>query len=142
MMLLVFVFLLRVSSTVAFAFTTPSVSSPVRWGWSSSSSSPHGPHSIVVFSSSDNTKNTSPDDGPQQQPQDTSTNTSTEEEEENVVVPVGSKSYYKGFVASPIVDDTIADRGSGVEQAVKLGGGVTVGLIVLVLGFLASNGLL
>ena len=58
------------------------------------------------------------------------------------MVQVGSKSYYQGFLASPVVDKTVADRGSGVEQAVKLGGGVTVGLGILVLGFMASNGLL
>ena len=142
-MLLVLLLLLRVSSTVAFTVITPSVSSPVRWGWSSSSSFLHGPHSIVLFSSSSDTTKNSQDD--EQQQSDTATQVtskSSTEEEETSVVPVGSKSYYKGFLASPVVDNTVAERGSGIEQAVKLGGVVTVSLGILVVGFLASNGLL
>ena len=144
-MLLVLLLLLRVSATFAFAFafTTPSVSSPVRMGWSSSSSFLHGPHSIVlVSSSSDNTKNSQDDEQQQSDTATQVTSKSSTEEEETSVVPVGSKSYYKGFLASPVVDNTVAERGAGIEQAVKLGGVVTVSLGILVVGFMASNGLL
>ena len=57
-------------------------------------------------------------------------------------VEVGSKEYLKGFVSSPIKDETVAERGSGLEQALKLGGGVSLILIALVVAFLASNGLI
>ena len=57
-------------------------------------------------------------------------------------VALGTQEYYKGFLSSPIQDETVAERGSGLEQALKLGGGVVVVLIVLVVGFLASNGLI
>lgn len=57
-------------------------------------------------------------------------------------VEVGSKEYLEGFLSSPIQDETVAERGSGLEQALKLGGGVTIVLVLLVVGFLASNGLL
>ena len=57
-------------------------------------------------------------------------------------VEVGTKEYYSGFLASPIQDETVAERGSGLEQALKLAGGVVVLLVVLVAGFLASNDLL
>jgi hypothetical protein len=57
-------------------------------------------------------------------------------------VEVGTKEYYDGFLASPILDETVAERGSGLEQALKLGGGAVLVLSVLVLGFMASNGLL
>lgn len=57
-------------------------------------------------------------------------------------VEVGTKEYYDGFLSSPILDETVAERGSGLEQALKLGGGVVLVLIVLVAGFMASNGLL
>ena len=69
--------------------------------------------------------------------QDDDANTQTEEQ-----VAVGTQEYYKGFLSSPIQDETVAERGSGLEQALKLGGGVIVVLIVLVVGFLASNGLI
>lgn len=58
------------------------------------------------------------------------------------VVEVGTKEYYDGFISSPIQDETVAERGSGLEQALKLAGGVVVVLVVLVAGFMASNGLL
>lgn len=61
-------------------------------------------------------------------------------EEENV--EVGSKEYLAGFISSPIQDRTVPQRGSGVEQALKLGGMVTVALSILFLGFMANNGLL
>jgi hypothetical protein len=48
----------------------------------------------------------------------------------------------KGFVSSPIQDETVAERGSGLEQALKLGGGVSLVLVALVVAFLASNGLI
>jgi len=57
-------------------------------------------------------------------------------------VEVGSKDYYGGFLSSPIQDETVAERGSGLEQALKLGGGAVVVLVALVVGFMASNGLL
>mmetsp|Transcript_14418 Transcript_14418/g.33165 ORF Transcript_14418/g.33165 Transcript_14418/m.33165 type:complete len:135 (-) Transcript_14418:1595-1999(-) len=63
--------------------------------------------------------------------------TKTEDE-----VEVGSKDYYGGFLSSPIQDETVAERGSGLEQALKLGGGAVVVLVALVVGFMASNGLL
>lgn len=58
------------------------------------------------------------------------------------MVEVGSKEYLEGFLSSPIQDKTVAERGSGLEQALKLGGGVTIVLVLLVVGFFASNGLL
>ena len=69
--------------------------------------------------------------------QDDDANTQTEEQ-----VALGTQEYYKGFLSSPIQDETVAERGSGLEQALKLGGGVIVVLVVLVVGFLASNGLI
>jgi hypothetical protein len=57
-------------------------------------------------------------------------------------VEVGSKEYIQGFLSSPIQDETLPERGSGLGQALKLGGGVSVALILLVIGFLASNGLI
>ena len=59
-------------------------------------------------------------------------------------VQVGSKEYLDGFLSSPIQDDTIntAERGTGLEQGLKLAGSATVVLVVLFLGFVASNGLL
>jgi hypothetical protein len=62
--------------------------------------------------------------------------------EEETVVEVGTKEYYTGFLSSPIQDETVAQRGNGLEQALKLGGGVLVVLVVLVAGFLASNDLI
>jgi len=61
---------------------------------------------------------------------------------DNEKVQVGSKEYLGGFLSSPIQDESVAERGSGLEQALKLGGTVTVVLVALVLGFMASNGLL
>lgn len=57
-------------------------------------------------------------------------------------VEVGTKEYYSGFLSSPIQDETVAERGSGLEQALKLGGGVVLVLLVLFAGFMASNGLI
>ena len=62
--------------------------------------------------------------------------------QEDEKVEVGSKEYMQGFLSSPIQDESVAERGSGLEQALKLGGGVAVVLILLVVGFLASNGLI
>ena len=62
--------------------------------------------------------------------------------EEETVVEVGTKEYYTGFLSSPIQDETVAERGNGLEQALKLGGGVLVVLAVLVVAFLASNDLI
>lgn len=61
---------------------------------------------------------------------------------DNEKVQVGSKEYLGGFLSSPIQDESVAERGSGLEQALKLGGSVTVVLLALFLGFMASNGLL
>ena len=65
-----------------------------------------------------------------------------EETKSEEQVEVGTKDYYSGFLSSPIQDETVAERGSGLEQALKLGGGVVAVLVVLVAGFLASNGLI
>ena len=61
---------------------------------------------------------------------------------EDTEVEVGSKDYYDGFLSSPIQDETVAERGSGLEQALKLGGGFAAVLAVLFVGFMASNGLI
>ena len=61
---------------------------------------------------------------------------------DNEKVQVGSKEYLGGFLSSPIQDESVAERGSGLEQALKLGGSVTVVLLALFLGFMAANGLL
>lgn len=65
-------------------------------------------------------------------------------DEDDRVVRVGSREYLEGFLSSPIRDDTVREggRGSGLEQALKLGGSATIGLVLLFLGFMASNGLL
>ena len=57
---------------------------------------------------------------------------------------VGSAEYYKGFVSSPIGDESLPERDplGGLEQALKLGGSATLVLTALTLGFMASNGLL
>jgi len=57
-------------------------------------------------------------------------------------VSTGSTAYYKGFLESPVSEDALADRGDGLEQAAKLGGGAAALLALGVLGFMASNGLL
>jgi len=57
-------------------------------------------------------------------------------------VEVGTKEYYSGFLSSPIQDETVAERGSGLEQALKLGGGFALALVALFVGFMASNGLI
>ena len=64
------------------------------------------------------------------------------EKEEESVVQVGSKEYLEGFISSPIEDQTVPERGTGLEQALKLGGTVSLALIALFLAFMASNGLL
>lgn len=84
--------------------------------------------SVSVFSSEWKRKKTALFDAPQ------------ESEEEKV--EVGTKEYYDGFLSSPIQDETVAERGSGLEQALKLGGGFALVLAVLFVGFMASNGLL
>ena len=65
-------------------------------------------------------------------------------DEDDRVVRVGSREYLEGFLSSPIRDDTVREggRGSGLEQALKLGGSATIVLVFLFLGFMASNGLL
>jgi len=66
----------------------------------------------------------------------------TENEETTKEVEVGSKEYLEGFLSSPIQDETIQQRGSGLEQALKLAGSASIILAVLFIGFMASNGLL
>ena len=51
---------------------------------------------------------------------------------------VGSKAYYEGFLSTPLEET----RGDGTDQAIKLAGGAVGVMGVLLLGFLASNGLL
>ena len=57
---------------------------------------------------------------------------------------IGSKEYYEGFLKSDLRDDSInnSERGDGLEQALKLGLYSAGVLGLLLLGFLASNGLL
>jgi hypothetical protein len=57
-------------------------------------------------------------------------------------VEVGSKEYLEGFISSPLQDESVAERGSGLEQALKLAAGCTVVLGALFIGFMASNGIL
>ena len=57
---------------------------------------------------------------------------------EDGLTEVGSKAYYDGFLSTPLEES----RGDGTEQAIKLAAS-TVGVVaVLLLGFMASNGLL
>ena len=66
-----------------------------------------------------------------------------EKKEEVAEVEVGSSDYYKGFLETPIDEfDAERDPNGGLDQALKLGGGATVVLGALFLGFMASNGLL
>lgn len=57
---------------------------------------------------------------------------------------IGSKEYYEGFLKSDLRDDSTnnSERGDGLEQALKLGLYSAGVLGLLLLGFLASNGLL
>ena len=61
---------------------------------------------------------------------------------------IGSKEYYRGFMESPLntpPGEDLAqseDRGDGLEQALKLGGGAAALLAFLFVGFMASNGLI
>lgn len=57
---------------------------------------------------------------------------------------VGSKEYYEGFLKSDLRDDSVntSERGDGLEQALKLGLYTGGFLVLLVVGFLTSNGLL
>lgn len=63
-------------------------------------------------------------------------------DEKTNAVEIGGKEYLKGFISSPIQDDTARERGNGLEQALKLGGLTTAFLVVLVVCFMASNGLI
>lgn len=72
-----------------------------------------------------------------------------DDDQKKDLVKVGTKEYLEGFISSPIRDSSSvsatsksSDRGSGLEQAIKLAAGVSVLLIVAVAGFMASNGLL
>jgi hypothetical protein len=67
---------------------------------------------------------------------------SRNDKDNDELVKVGTKEYLDGFISSPIRDESVSERGSGLEQAIKLAGGVTAILVALVLGFMASNGLL
>ena len=55
---------------------------------------------------------------------------------------VGSKAYYEGFFTQPVDETVTAERGDGTEQAVKFAASSFGVIAVLLLGFLASNGLL
>jgi hypothetical protein len=68
-------------------------------------------------------------------------NTLFQTQKDDKEVEVGSRKYYKGFISSPIEDSTVQERGSGLEQALKLGGSFAVVLALLFAGFMASNGL-
>jgi hypothetical protein len=57
-------------------------------------------------------------------------------------VQVGSKEYLEGFISSPIQDETVPERGTGLEQALKLAGAFSIALVALFAAFMASNGLL
>ena len=60
----------------------------------------------------------------------------------NKEVPVGSKEYYDGFLT---VTDEPRERVTGnavLGPTLKFVGGISVGIMVLLLGFLASNELL
>jgi hypothetical protein len=46
------------------------------------------------------------------------------------------------FIVSPIQDSTLQERGTGLEQGLKLAGSVTFVLALLFAGFLASNGVI
>ena len=67
-----------------------------------------------------------------------------EEGKEAELTKVGSTEYYKGFFTSDLQDSSIntSQRGDGLDQAIKIGAYTAGFLVVLVLGFLASNGLL
>jgi hypothetical protein len=84
-----------------------------------------------------------------------------EDEDGDALVRVGSMEYLSGFLTSPILRVDVGGetarrtgkgggggksggrgRGSGLEQAVKLGGYASAVLIILFLGFMASNGLM
>ena len=66
-----------------------------------------------------------------------------EKKKEVAEVEGGSSDYYKGFLETPIDEfDAERDPNGGLDQALKLGGGATVVLGALFLGFMASNGLL
>jgi hypothetical protein len=67
---------------------------------------------------------------------------SNDDDADKLLVEVGTKEYLEGFITSPIQDEVVTQRGSGLEQALKLGGSVTAVLVVLILGFMSSNGLI
>ena len=64
--------------------------------------------------------------------------------EEAELTQIGSKAYYKGFFTSDLQDSSIntSQRGDGLDQALKIGSYTAVFLGVLVVAFLASNGLI
>lgn len=65
-----------------------------------------------------------------------------DEDNDTAKVKVGSKEYMQGFLSSPVDQNVTTERGTGLEQALKLSGGVVAVLAILFLGFMASNGLL
>lgn len=67
---------------------------------------------------------------------------SNDDDADKLLVEVGTKEYLEGFITSPIQDEVVTQRGSGLEQALKLGGSITAVLVVLILGFMSINGLI
>ena len=66
----------------------------------------------------------------------------TKKDENTKEVEVGSKEYLEGFISSPIQDGSVEQRGTGLEQGLKLAGSASVVLILLFVGFMFSNGLI
>eukprot|EP00588_Corethron_pennatum_P031627 CAMPEP_0194345782 /NCGR_PEP_ID=MMETSP0171-20130528/105051_1 /TAXON_ID=218684 /ORGANISM="Corethron pennatum, Strain L29A3" /LENGTH=129 /DNA_ID=CAMNT_0039112807 /DNA_START=52 /DNA_END=441 /DNA_ORIENTATION=+ len=67
-----------------------------------------------------------------------------EEEEEDTTVPVGSPEYYRGFVSRGL-DEEPDQRVTGdavLAQTLKFAGGAAAIIVLLTVGFLASNGII
>ena len=68
----------------------------------------------------------------------------TADDDSDPKTKVGSSEYYQGFISRP-VDEEPAERVTGdavLGPTLKFAGGVSLGLIVLTVAFLASNGLI
>ena len=64
------------------------------------------------------------------------------EEPPEQMTKVGSKAYYQGFLTQPVDENVTRERGDGTEQAVKFAASSFVVISFLLLGFMASNGLI